>query len=284
MLLLFLACQRPPPAPEGLDASARHLLREFWSDDATVAAGLTGFVRWFDDEGYALVGVDATNANADGFTLADLDVADLAAVAIDDDGRDLAAANGAIGVATFGCSASVAEALLVRSDQAVVFDDYDSYERSYASDRATFEGATSAPEPSPEPITPEGDRMDLVLRTDNTLTVSAIGTTLTYPLLRAFRHGRFEVDGDDTTALLALSYVPSATGDGTVLRQNYGVEVVVDRPDTPTVRGFAVWTEVDSPLIGPDSPLWTANAVNTTTKSAERMDALCRGEATLPAE
>lgn len=284
MLLLLLACQRPPPAPDGLDASARHLLREFWSDDDTVAAGLTGFVRWFDDEGYALVGVDATNANADGFTLIDLDAADIAALAVDDDGRDLAAANGAIGVATFGCSAASAEALLVRSDQAVVFDDFDSYERTFATDRATFEAATPEAPPADEPIAPEDDRPELVLRTDNTLTVSAIGTTLTYPLVRAFRHGRFEVDGSDTAALLALSYVPTATGDGTVLRQNYGVEVVVDRPDTATLRAFAVWTEVDSPLLGPDSPLWTANAVNTTTKSAERMDALCRGEATLPDE
>ena len=191
MLLLLLACQRPPPAPEGLDASARHLLREFWSDDAIVASGLTGFVRWFDEEGYALVGVDATGANADGFTLGDLAAADIAALDVDDDGRDLAAANGAIGVATFGCDVASAEALLIRGDQAVVFEDFDSYERVFVSDRATFEAGTSDPPPADAPIAPDDDRPDLVLRTDNSLTVSAIGTTLTYPLIRAFRHGRF---------------------------------------------------------------------------------------------
>ena len=41
---VLCGCQPPPPAPEGLDEASRFVLREFYSDDATVSAGLTGLM------------------------------------------------------------------------------------------------------------------------------------------------------------------------------------------------------------------------------------------------
>lgn len=282
-----MACHRPDPAPEGLDASARFLLREFHSDDETVASGLTGLLQWFDAEGNALVGQTATEETVDGFTLVDLDPADVADLPLEDDGRDLANANGAIGLATIACTPAAAESWLVRSDQVAVFDgDFDAYVRDYVSDRATFEGATPEPVEATIDAANADDRPDALLRTNNDVTISALSTTVSYGQVREFRHGTFDADGESLPALLALTYVPQASGDesNTVLRQNYGLELVLDRGDAESLRIFAVWSHIDSPLIGVDSPIWQTNTVNQTVKSAQRMSDLCTGDAEIPAE
>lgn len=288
MLLFWLmACHRPDPAPEGLDASARFLLREFHSDDATVAIGLTGLLQWFDAEGNALVGQTATAETVDGFTLVDLDPSDVADLPLADDGRDLGNAHGAIGLATIACTPAAAESWLVRPDQVAVFDgDFDAYARDYLSDRTVYE--TSVPEPVDEPIVasnPE-DRPDALLRTSNQVTISALGTTVSYGQVREFRHGTYDANGQSQPALLALTYVPEASGDdsNTVLRQNYGLELILDRGDAESLRIFAVWSHIDSPLIGVDSPIWQTNTVNQTVKSAQRMSDLCTGDAKIPDE
>jgi hypothetical protein len=292
-VLLLAGCNRPPPAPTGLDDSSRFLLRNFYADDATVGAGLTGLMDWVDDEGRDLVGVEANSDNVNGFTLADLTDEDVAELALPDDGRAVADAGGVVGVATIACSPDEAEALLVRADQTAVFDgDFDAYDREFVSSRSAFEAATGDVPALDEPVDPLADGFDPevtaanVLFTSNDVTVTALGTTVDYTLLRDFRHGTFDVQGEPVPALLALGYVPepSTGSDGTTLQQNYGVEISLRRAGEDTFRVFAVWTRIDSSLIGPDSPIWATNAVNTTRKSAQRMSDLCTGDDTIPAE
>ena len=47
---------------------------------------------------------------------------------------------------------------------------------------------------------------------------------------------------------------------------------------------LAVWTELDSPMMGPDSPLVLSSAVNQIRHSAEHMTAICQGDIEIPAE
>jgi hypothetical protein len=268
LVIALAACHRPPPAPEGLDASSRFLLREFYADDETVGAGLTGLLDWVDAEGIELVDVTATTENVDGFSLADLEPEDVANLPLVGD-RDLTLATGAVGISQIACSPAEADAMLIRADQAVVFDgDFDAYERTYITDRAAFEAGSP------------------FLDTDNAVQVTALGTTVPYDLVRDFRHGTFEVQGEELSVFMALAFVPEpATGDdGTTLQQNYGVEIAVQRPSEATFRLFANWTFVDSSLIGPDSPIWPTNMVNTMKHSAERMSSICTGEVELPSE
>jgi hypothetical protein len=288
MLLLLLACSRPPEAPQGLDDASRYLLREVHSPDEVVGAGLTGLMDWYDAEGHELIGVEATTDNVDGFALADLAAEDVATLPVADDGRDLSLANGAVGLAFIDCSVPDAQSLLVRPDQDVVFEDFDAYERTYVTSREAFEGADPWPAVE-EPLLPFDEAWDAaaweeaLLLTENAVTVTAVGTTASYTLVRHFRHGTYDVQGEPTDVWMGLAFVPEAStgSDGTVLRQNYGIELVIPHGDD-VLRVFASWVHVDSNLIGPDSPIWQTNLVNTTRKSADRMSEICRGEVTLP--
>lgn len=287
-------CSRPPPAPVGLDDSARFLLRNFYEDDATIGAGLTGWMDWYDDEGQALLGVDATVDNVSGFELAGVDANDIAMLPVADDGRDLTRAHGVVALADMDCPWADAQGLLVRGDQDVVFSgDMDTYARTFLTSRSTFEGASAALEFTPinDPIAildPAFDATPLqsdLLLTDNHVTSSDIGVTLTYDLVLNLRHGVFQVQGEDMVALLIVTSIPerAESTDQTTLAQSYSVEVNLSR-EGRTFRMLAEWSELDSPLMAPDSPLALSSAVNKIRKSAERMTGICQGDIDIPAE
>jgi hypothetical protein len=294
LLLLAGGCSRPPPAPVGLDDSATFLLRNFYEDDATIGAGLTGWVDWYDDEGAALTDLDATAANVSGFQLAQLDAEDVAMLPVDDDGRDLNKAYGVVALADMDCPWAFAEELLVRGDQNVVFEgDMDTYARTFGTPREDYVDASAALEfagiDSAIPILdPEFDPAELstdFMPTMNVVTASDLGVTLTYDLMLNFRHGIYEVQGEETVATLIITTIPSIaeSTDASTLAQSYSIEVDLDR-DGRTFRMLAEWSELDSPIMQPDSPLALSSAVNKIRKTAERMTAICQGDIDIPDE
>lgn len=293
-ILLLAGCSAPPAAPVGLDDSAKFLLRNFYEDDLTVSAGLTGWMDWYDTEGAELMGVDATMANVSGFQLAALAPEDIAMLPVDDDGRDLSKAHGVVALADMDCPWRSAEALLGRSDQHVVFEgDMDAYERTYLTSREVFEGASDDLEfigidqaiPILDPAFDPAPMQTDFMPTTNLVTASDLGVTLTYELMLNFRHGIYEVQGEPTVATLIVTAIPrrAESTDASTLAQSYSVEIDMDR-DGRTFRMLAAWSELDSPLMAPDSALALSSAVNKISKTAERMTAICQGDIEIPAE
>lgn len=294
ILALMAGCSRPPPAPVGLNDSARFLMRNFYEGDATIGAGLTGWMDWYDAEGAALLGVDATTDNVSGFELAQLAPEDIALLPFADDGRDLSRAHGVVALADMTCPWADAEALLVRGDQEAVFSgDMDTYERTFLTSRTAFQGASASLEFSgiDDPIAildpsfdPTPIDTDLLL-TENHATATDLGVTLTYDLVLNLRHGVYQVQGEDTVALLIVTSIPARaeSTDQTTLAQSYSVEVNLSR-EGRTFRMLAEWSELDSPLMAPDSPLALSSAVNKIRKSAERMTGICQGDIDIPDE
>lgn len=320
-LALLPACQPPPPAPEGLDEASRYMVREFYADDATFQAGIQGFMQWFEDEGKALVGLEASidgtaegTKPVDAFTLADLTADDVIALPLRQDlltgeafnngttettPRDVATAAGVVSVAEMACDWKEAEALLVRKDQDSVFSgDWEGYERTYVDDRAAFEAgaANDAYATFPERIDPFAEGFDRAayaasfLQTDNMVDPTALlGVDIpSYPLDLDLRHGRYTLtDGTDVGVLSILTYdVDAVWGPGgeNGLRQSFSIEINVERPDNKTLRMLAVWAEPVSPIISADAALALTFAVNKSQKSSERMSAVCAGEAEVPPE
>lgn len=287
-------CKKPPPAPEGLDESARYVLREFYSSDDIVGAGLTGFMNWFDEEGYELVGESADSDNVGSFTLGDLSWDDVGHLPLVDDGRSPDDAAGVVSVAFMGCDWTQIEALYVREDQMAVFEgDYEAYNRTYTSSRVAFEDARRSMEIAPVEETAEvftkglGDLASAFLLTDNTVTQSTAGITITADMMLHLRHGIFEVQGEDTEASIVFAFTPErAEGDNGAnsLEQSYSVVINIDRGDGETLRVFALWTELDTILVGSDSALVLSAAVNKSQEAADRLSAICAGEIALPAE
>lgn len=295
---LWLAgCHAPPEAPEGLDDSLSLLLRSFHADDDTLAAGLTGLVTWFDTEGEALLGGRADLDNVGAYGLRRLDRADTAQLPVEGD-PDPAAAPGVVSVAEMGCALSDAEALVVRPDQHVVFDTtWNDYDRTYVTDRALF--AAGEADPVRDPILDAGDpgdaaaltaHPDALMLTDNVATASQLGYTITLDLDLRFRHGSYDLDGEPTDAYLVLGFMPHAAftrdDDGqNGIAQSYSLDVNIARGTTAqprTLRVFAAWSELSSPLLAADSPLVLSQGVNTSQDAAERMNAICAGDVTLP--
>ena len=87
ILLALTACKAPPEAPSGLDDSTTFVLRNFYADDATFQAGLQGFLNWYETDGAALLGEDATIDTVGAFTVGDLNSADIAHLPVVDDGK-----------------------------------------------------------------------------------------------------------------------------------------------------------------------------------------------------
>ena len=130
-VVLASGCKPPPPAPEGLDASSAYLIREFHAADDVFDAGLQGFMEWFDDEGFELVGERATSDTTDAFTVGDLSDTDISYLPVVS-GRDIEAAAGIVSLSDMDCEVAQSEALLVRPDQFNVFaDDWDAYDRTF---------------------------------------------------------------------------------------------------------------------------------------------------------
>ncbi len=294
--LAFGACKRPPPAPEGLDDSARFMYREFYADDLGIGAGLTGFLNWFDDEGHELLGQSASLDNAGAFSLADLRQEDVDHLPIAGDGLDLTLASGIVALAEMDCSWRDAEELLVRHDQEIVFEkDFDTYERTYLSSREVFETAAdddrfaSIPEPL-EPFAPDFDLDEFaesMLVTSNVASSTELGVTLEFGIELTLRHGTFEVQGEPTEAVLIETFLPErAEGDGgnNSFEQSYSVEVNVQRPSGTTLRMLANWVQIESLFVDSDSALVAASAVNKAQDAAARLSQICAGELDVPAE
>ena len=291
LLMLLSACSPPPPAPEGLDDAVRYMIREFYADDSTFEAGFQGFMNWFSDEGAKLVGQQATSDNTDTFTLNDLAASDVSQLPLDDNGRDLSNAKGVISLADMACSWEETEAYLVRPDQDAIFsEDWEGYERTYLSDRETFEDAASSGDFTAvdAPLEPFEDAFDhdawgrTLLRTVNTVDPKPVvfADLPAYEMNLDIRHGRFEIDGESVRLMSILPWSPEEVwneGGDYSLKQSYSVELNIEQDDR-TLRALAVWAEPSGSALEPDSPLVLNYGVYKSLAASQRMSDICAGE------
>ncbi len=285
---LVWGCTPPPPAPEGLNNAVRFMLREFYEDDATIGAGLTGLKNWYDSEGYSLLG-EGANANdgPDAFQLEDIDTDDIDMLHIPDDGRDLDAVSGVVSLSDMACNWQEAEALLVRPDQDVVFaGDFDSYDRSYISSRSDYEAATES-EVFPSVVAPLPDLFEsgadlggltgAILVTESDVQSTEFTFTLNYQLKLHFRHGNYTVQEEQVPVFIILAVLPEPAADGPRhFSQSYSVEVNYGLGDR-TLRIFGVWSQVYSDDIPLDEDLLDITAVNKSQNAAARLSGICDG-------
>jgi len=296
-VLLSSACQPPPPAPEGLEEASRYMIREFYKDDATIAAGLTGLMNWYDEAGYELVNQGATAEDAgEAFQLEDITEADIVNLPDFDDGRDLSQANGIVSLSDMDCTWQESEAYLVRTDQDVLFDDFATYSRTFETSRESFEAATSAlafPVIDQELVGVSTDSTALsaeqysgLMLTNNEVQSSELGVTLDYRLILHFRHGIYEVQGEQIPVFMILSWLPepvnSTAGADSRFEQSYSIEVNFGIGEK-TLRIFAVWTYVDT-FLDEESSLWSIGAVNKSRAAAVRLSEICGGLIDIPPE
>jgi len=274
------------------------MIREFYKDDATIGAGLTGLLDWYDTEGFELLNQGATaDDEGEAFQLEDITPADIVSMPPFDDGRDLSLANGIVSISEMNCSWEESEGYLVRSDQDVVFDDFDNYSRTFETSRSSFETATSSltfPTIDQELVGVSSGETALtseqtggLLLTSNQVTSSELGVSLDYPLVLHFRHGIYTVQEQPVPVMVILSWLPEAvdstSGSDTTFHQSYSIEVNYGIDDK-TLRIFAVWTYVESSALGQDSALWSIGAVNKSRDAAVRLSEICAGDVEVPAE
>ena len=298
LALLVAGCKpAPPEAPEGLEDTARFLMREFYSDDATVGAGLTGLMQWYADEGEALDGQSPTtgddNVAAD-FQLQTLLPGDLAVTQVSSSDRALDLAAGVMAVSTLSCDWEGAEMIGGRADQDVVFDgEWAHYTRTFGTDRAAYDAVTAADEfPAiTEPIDPSSEGFDAaetagaIQWTSNPLGTSEFGVSLDYTLNIHFRHGRYLVQDAERRATITMTWQPDPTfgsGGSNALHQNWGVDALVERADGRVVRLVVIWSDIESVATGTD--LLVNLQVNRINRFSERMSAICDDPSILPAE
>ena len=290
------ACRPPPPpAPEGLDASASYMVREFYSDDATFGAGLTGFMNWFEDEGYELVGVDAgagTDFN-ESFSVGDLSDDDVGYLPLVH-GRNIADAAGIVSVAEMDCSVTESEDLLVRSDQDTLFvDDWEAYSREYVSSRSGYQDATRSEVFAPidaavDRFADDFDPTDIAstfLLTMNQVNPEPIFGGLAdlddYPMALEFRHGVFDVNGEELQIYSIITWIAeSAAGPAgaNFLHQSYSIEINAEMADGKTLRMLAVWAEPEGANLEPDDPIVLNYAVDKSAGASARLTEICNGE------
>jgi hypothetical protein len=295
-LLLLPGCKSPPPAPEGLDASLRMLMTDFYEDDATVGAALTGLLDWYDDEGNALDGQEptATDENIGDWQLDALTEAELVHMELVGE-RDVSAAPGVVAVARVGCDWAMSQALQLRADQDVVFDgEWAAYARTFENDRARFEaaagGSLAAVNASVDPLGASFDAEDhaaWLLLTDNEVGTSVLGVNLNYPLRLHFRQGEFTVQEVERRATVIFTYQPErrdGEGGTNSIEQTYGVDALVELDDGQVLRVVAVWNQVISPAIESDNPIVTTLAVRRIQDFAARLGEICGDPSVLPAE
>jgi hypothetical protein len=298
--LTLTACKAPPPAPEGLDASAAYMVREFYQDDLTFQSGLVGFVNWFEDEGYELLDLEATTDNvSESFQVAPLTDSDIGYLPLEH-GRVISDAAGVVSLAQMACPVSESEEYLVRTDQAIVFpDDWESYGRTFINSRTEFQDATISGEFAPidEAIDAFVDGFDpealssTLLQTQNRPDPHPLfldsGDVGEYDLYLDFRHGVFDINGEELTVLAIITYNTESVSDAggnNFLHQSYSIDINVQWEETDTLRMFAVWAEPEGAGLEPDSPIVLRYAVNKSVKSSERLTRVCNGEDDLPAE
>jgi len=290
------ACRPPPPpAPEGLDESAAYMVREFYSDDATFGAGLTGFMNWFEDEGFELVGVDAgagTDFN-EAFSVGELTDDDIGYLPLAH-GRNIGDAAGIVSVAEMDCSVTESEDLLVRSDQETLFvDDWEAYAREYLSSRSDYQDATRSAEFAAidAPVDRFADDFDpsdiastflLTLNQANPAPIfGGLADLDDYPMSLEFRHGVYEVNGEDLQIYSIITWIEeSASGPAGAnhLHQSYSIEINAERPGGKTLRMLAVWAEPEGANLEPDDPIVLNYAVDKSAGASARLTQICNGE------
>jgi hypothetical protein len=274
------------------------MVKEFYNEDDRFAAGIQGFMNWFDTEGYLLVGESASDGNTDTFTLNDLEQSDVDHLPIEDYGQDLSRAKGVISLAEMDCTWKEAEAFLLRNDQDAVFaGDWETYDRTYLSDRSTFEQASSNdeyPEIS-EPLSPfvddfntEDVSANLMFTLNQADPTPLLGVDLpAYDLYLDFRHGTYVVEDEEISVSAIITYMKEGAYDedgDNGLAQSFSVELNIARPNDKTLRALAVWAEPVSNILEPDSAVSLNYAVNKSLASSERISAICGGEEEIPAE
>jgi hypothetical protein len=313
---LAVACKpAPPPAPEGLDESTSYMIREFYNDDAYFQAGVQGFMNWYFEEGYLLVGVSATEENNDSFTISDLSEDDIAGFPLQEveGGRDLRCAKGVVSLAEMSCTWQKSEEYLARTDQDTVFpDNWEGYARTYRTDRDAYEGATVSGEyeaigeaiENPFEDGFDGAAIDstIMFTTNIVDPAPVLGVDVPeYEMYLDFRHGLYEITNQDgepesVSAFAILTFITDdaygATGENGI-KQSYSIEINVQRPDDKTLRMFAAWAEPVSAILGTceaDDPEWEPSAlvlnyaVNTSLGASQRLSDVCAGVETIPAE
>jgi hypothetical protein len=296
VVVLASGCQRPPQAPAGLDDSARYLLREFYADEATVGAGLSGLLAWYGEEGAELLSTEVNPDNSANFALELLDAADVQDMP-SSAGQSIDLALGAVGVGLLGCSWRDTEPFLVRADQDVVFEgEWSHYDRTFDSPRAAYEDAEPGTWPELgglDPVSegfPRSETNAGLLLTTNPLGTDEATVRLDYTLRIAMRHGTFPVDGEDRDAGFILTWLPdpsapAGTTDSSI-QQVYSIDVLIDVDEGQALRLVATWNHVENSLLDPQdsSNLMISATVRRIARFAERLSGLCEGTLTIPAE
>ena len=296
LLALLGACQRPPPAPEGLDDSASFLLREFFSDEATIGAGLSGLMAWYGQEGADLLSVEVNPDSSADFALEPLESEDTAHLP-SSAGQPLSRAMGAVGIGLLDCGWLAAQPFLVRPDQDLVFEgEWSHYARIFDSPRAPFEGADPQTWPALGALDPESAGYPAaetnagLLLTTNPLGTSEVSVDLDYTLRIAFRHGTFPVDGEDRPAGMLLTWLPDASAplgtEESSIQQIYSIDVLVDVGADQALRLVATWNHIENDFIDSEdsSNVVISATVRRIARFADRLSALCTGEETVPVE
>lgn len=302
--LLASACKAPPPAPEGLDASASFMVRNFFADDLTFGSGIDGFMTWFEEEGVSQLGQEATLEDSDTFTVGHLTMDDIGYLPLEEDvlvdakedeyiPRDPGLAPGVVSLAEMDCDWLTAEDYLVRPDQDNVFaGDWEGYDRTYVTARDTFQDASASGTFAPvdAPLDPFSDGFDpeayaeTLLMTDNLVDPTRVVTSNIgeYPMDLDIRHGIFDIGGEPTGVFAILTYMPQAAwgeSENNALLQSYSIELNVQRPGDKTLRMLTVWAEPydGTGIIQPDGNVALTYAVNKSLDSSNRMSDICAG-------
>ena len=285
----LVGCPAPPPAPEGLDNSMRYIMNEFYADDLTFGAGLTGLLNWVDDEGNSLLNVDPNVGNVAEFRLEQRLTVDDTDHMPTTHGRDPGDAPGVVGLAEIECDWSEGEAMHVRPDQDVVFEgDWTSYDRTYLSPRAPYDAAREADDypavrDAVDPTTADWSSDALApvfLRTSNALGTSSTGVDFDYS-----RHGIFDVQGEPTPGMVILTWMAESVdsvNSENQLFQVYSVDMIIGQGEGRSLRIVANYTEV-GPLAS-DNELVQALGVNRILNFAEHLTNICTGVRELPPE
>ncbi len=289
-LVLATGCEPLPDAPEGLDEASSFVFREFYSDDATFEIGIQGFMDWFvDGGGQELTGLSPGGEDeepVDSFVVADLAPEDVVNYPYNGE-RTLGEALGVVSVAEMDCTWRTAETFLVRPDQHVVFEDaWEGYDRTYTSSRDRYEdGNETGYDPIPDTLDPFAESFDVgpyestLLFTENMANpVSAFGVDLdAYPLFLDFRHGSYEVDGEELGAFVIATHIrdPVVNGAGNGIAQTYSIEINVERPGNKTVRMLTVWAQTLSENLTIDDELARRVAVGKALDSSNALSEAC---------
>ena len=232
--------------------------------------------------------------NVGEFTLDYLTEEDVAYLPIDGE-VELTYAPGVVALSELGCDRKEVEGYLVRTDQDLVFGEFESYARSFISSRSDYEGATldnafaSVDTPVLEPYADSfdiGDLSSTFLITDNLVSTTEMGVTLEFQILLNMRHGVYEVQGEELEALMILTWMPQRTeseGGNNSMEQSYSLELDLARPGGKTLRLMSSWLQIEG-TFDHDSDTIKVVGVNKNLDSSKRLVEICDGSHELDPE